>query len=549
MQEKLKEIEEKKLEEHRKIIQNTNINEITVIYFKILRYSILISSSAFVTFWIPQLIESIRAVDWKLEYDPNFDGYYSDAFFYGIWYQKLFPHESIYTEIFVIWALTTHILFFFYAWKSERYYAKLFQKKQRYQDLTLEFKHLPEKFNTEQKIKEFFNRLSDDSVDEVSLIYDLTKIFKTESDQKAIQEELTKHKTKNYEKNLEKREKLIEKQKKNCEIIRDKPEDKFMQRGFVTFKNYKGTIMVRNAWNHAIRPLHESSLTAKIRKYQKKNYYEKTTEDTPRTKTQVSRLFSSIYSNTQEDLNLKENEKFLLENVDKKFLIHRGVRIEDIHWNFQKEQKFNQLAMNLFILSLLTIIPYPTYILSTISARYGGWITLGIDTSYLANGISFGLVGACTLVDTIAFYVIDWVIIAEKFFKASTWLSYKFISYNLYTLASNQFFQILGFIVGSDQCQSDEDDEVTKLKMAKTLIDSTPMAILSAVLAVYIFQGVYPIFLYKIGKLKEPLVHDLTFGLSNIAVLLFNLGFYAPINPNSIFVVVLAIGVWQPGMR
>ena len=54
------------------------------------------------------------------------------------------------------------------------------------------------------------------------------------------------------------------------------------------------------------------------------------------------------------------------------------------------------------------------------------------------------------------------------------------------------------------------------------------MSIFTVILGALIFQIIVPIFTYKIGRLKEPLEHDMTFGLSNIAILIFNLGFYAP---------------------
>jgi len=74
--------------------------------------------------------------------------------------------------------------------------------------------------------------------------------------------------------------------------------------------------------------------------------------------------------------------------------------------------------------------------------------------------------------------------------------------------------------------------------MAKSVIDATTMSIVSAVLATMI-QLIVPIVKYYLTKNYKPAEHDITLGFCNANILVFNLGFYASINPNAIFVVIV----------
>jgi len=76
-----------------RITEHKNINEVTSAYFQILRFSMIISATFLITYYIPQLRESFIAVDYQLEMDPEWNGMYSDAFWYGNWYQKKMQKE------------------------------------------------------------------------------------------------------------------------------------------------------------------------------------------------------------------------------------------------------------------------------------------------------------------------------------------------------------------------------------------------------------------------------------------------------------------------
>ena len=557
---------------------HNNVNEITVVYFKIVRYSLLILSSSFLTFWIPQFILSVKAIDWKLEYDPNFDVYYIDSLFYGIWYQGLFPHESNYFGIFMVWITVIHILILYFAYKTEKFYTRMFQKKQLIQHLTLEFTHIPLSMNQESSVENFFNELSMKSVEEVSLVYDMSDLYKTEIELRSVSDSLKqlnkdgKSGTRQYKEFCWKRNGLIEEQVDNCTAIKSNPKKYFKGKGFVTFKTYKGALVVIDTWKKALKSLKEQSRDKsanpiandntgdnkalpkknKLQGIVNRNIIDRTIpEDTAsdmlskqKAPTQSKKSFLTQFL-LRAKVNPQDEKRveYLLECVDPNFKIKRAQRVEDIHWNFEEKKKPAKWSQLFFIVSLFTFIPFLTYPPSVWAAKCSGETTLGIDTSLYPVLISNALIGLCVVIDMIAYSLIEKFYTEDRFYKASTLVFYKFISQNIYKISSNLYYQLFGWVVGYDEMQTDSDTEDTKLKMAKGLIATTYMTITFVVIGQLITQGFVPILLHKLAKLKEPRLHNITFGLSTILIQIFHLGFYTPFQPNSIFTVVLYMGV------
>jgi hypothetical protein len=224
-------------------------------------------------------------------------------------------------------------------------------------------------------------------------------------------------------------------------------------------------------------------------------------------------------------IDIDRQNKQELRNV---FQIKRGMKCSEINWSFTQAKKLSKISAIVFIVLLALVWPISTYYFSVWSAEYAAQTTLGIDDTWFAVIASNALVGACALVDTVAFEVIDRVFTKERFLKTHQRFGFKFLSLIFYTATSNLFYQIYGMVDGTDNLVYNKAVETRQFLLAKSVIDSTTMSIFTVILGALIFQIIVPIITYKIGQLKEPLEHDMTFGLSNIAILIFNLGFYAP---------------------
>lgn len=185
-----------------------------------------------------------------------------------------------------------------------------------------------------------------------------------------------------------------------------------------------------------------------------------------------------------------------------------------------------------------------TYIPSYWGAVQGAKITLETDKSWKATILANGLPATCALIDSGAFYIIDLVFTNERFYKNHQRLGLKFVALNAYTVSSNLIYQILGFIKGSDEVLTKRSPDQKKYKIAKSVIDSTTMSIFSIIIAAIISQMLIPIIKFHLQKNFKPETHDITFGFSNANILLFNLGFYAPIDPNAIFTVIICLGIF-----
>ena len=251
-----------------RITEDENVDELTSTYFLILRYSMIICCTFLLTFYIPQLVESFQAVDWKLEQDPLWDGSYSDAFWYGNWYQKKFPEESYYLEIFAGCMVVFILQCFYYAWKSEKYFAWLFKDFTSYKDLSLEFKHMPKEIDSEREIKEFFGKIAPNGVKEVSCVYDLSEIFENECELKAKEDQFfnrdqTKALSAEDMKVGKAMHDLRDKQIQLFHMYEEHGWKFFDGRGFVTFNTQKAAWLTKDIWNKSVGCYIRSSLIHK----------------------------------------------------------------------------------------------------------------------------------------------------------------------------------------------------------------------------------------------------------------------------------------------
>lgn len=112
-----------------------------------------------------------------------------------------------------------------------------------------------------------------------------------------------------------------------------------------------------------------------------------------------------------------------LKNV---FQIKRGMNSSEINWSFTQAKKLSKLSAIVFIVLLALVWPISTYYFSIWSAEYAAQITLEIDNSWFVVIASNGLVGACAIVDTIAFEVIDRVFTKKRFLKTHHRFGFKF---------------------------------------------------------------------------------------------------------------------------
>jgi len=73
-----------------------------------------------------------------------------------------------------------HLQIFWFAYRSEKYFAWLFKEFSTFKDLSLEFKNLPRSIDSEAKVKEFFDELSCNAVMDVCCVYDMSKVHELE---------------------------------------------------------------------------------------------------------------------------------------------------------------------------------------------------------------------------------------------------------------------------------------------------------------------------------------------------------------------------------
>lgn len=357
----------------------------------------------------------------------------------------------------------------------------------------------------------------------------------------------------------------------------------FDNRGFVTFKTQDCAYFVKQIYNKSIRDhvdgnivdrivrritgffrkqeeTSEKKETPKVGKLSAMDKFKKTSFNIIKEKSQNT---EKKYEKTLQDrideygesefINKKASflKQVIFEDIDTTkpvdpkqiFQIKRGIRPSDVNWTFQKKSSIGRGLNALIIAFIVLVIPAVTYYLSVWSGSEGTKITLNTDNTWKPTILSNGLPIVCTLVDTGAFSIIDKVFDKKRFYKNQTRHAFKFITYNAYTLSSNLFYQIYGFVKGTDSALLKKSPDAMKFELSKSVIDATTMSIVSVIIAA-ILSMIIPIVQYYMGKLKKPIEHDITFGFSNANVLLFNLGFYASINPNAIFVVMACITVF-----
>ena len=491
-------------------------------------------------------------------------------------------HEVTKKTSMFAWIFFTYAIIAVFVVLIEKYYTQSYSHIQTYKDATLAFSHLSPLLKDEEQIMAAFQELSDHRILEVSLIYNLTDLFRLESELEALKKKTEG--SENLSEQIAQKEKELQTFKEH--FVKNK-RAYFTGKGFVTFQNFKRAKLFKDLYNKVYGNLQlfrktkaVSKLAQRLQKAANKAMVEKDTkqnnEETAinhRSKTFLSK--TEIPDIRQEQVKKRKSTTSILANVSRlilaesknideekikrmpvlmglDFKIKRGIDPELINFNFQSKRKITFIHQAFYVLVFIFLMPMIAYFFNYMYYKYEIHIYIEHSTKTVDKIMKYFHLIMTVVVDQVTFLLLDLFFSKRKFIKTTR----RFI----YTMTFSSFYILLSNIVVPNFALKKAFLDTTHLmdfnerrKTLEHLVSTLYFNYYILIFSMINFKILKPLLMTRISKGSE--VHDfqnIIFGISFIVNSIFYVAFYGTLTPSVFiyfFITLVAVYLYEIAVK
>jgi hypothetical protein len=498
-------------------------------------------------------------------------------------------HEVTKKTSMFAWILFTYAVISAFVVLIEKYHTQSYSHIQTYKDATLAFSHLSPLLKDEEQIIEAFQELSDHRVLEVSLIYNLTDMFRLEAELEALR--------KKSGDSEDLAEQIVQKEKELKDFKEHFAKNKrsyFTGKGFVTFQNFKRAKLFKDLYNKVYGNLQlfrktraVSRLAQRLQKAANKAVTEKTLHADDKEKKQqtqeagISYRSKTFLSKTdpveisQASSKKRKSTSTILANVSRLLLaesknideekikrmpvllgldlkIKRGIDPEMINFNFQSKRKITYFQQVFYAVVLIFIMPMISYFFNYMYYKYEIHIYIEHSTAVTDKLMKYLHLIMTVVVDQATFLLIDMFFSKRRFIKTTR----RFI----YTMTFSSFYILLSNIVVPNFALKKAFLDITPLmdfnerrKTLEHLVSSLYFNYYILIFSMVNFKILKPLLASRFGKGAEVQdFQNVIFGISFIINSIFYVAFYGTVTPSVFvyfFITLVAVYLYEITMK